>query len=209
VKDVDVSRLSLLLSLTALICACGAKPPPAPEPPRVASAELDAGSEDAATDGEPDPSQRDASEPLPPATTSEEVAARWLEALRRADPVLLGDWSRYPFLLHDTGDEGTCGQGAAADAGQLSRLLGCILHNEPLLAELRAEAEPALRAIKTKELPSWARRWRNELAPEAILVLALIPGHGNSTQFVLVVLEGGVQAAWKLTSFETAQTDVH
>jgi hypothetical protein len=192
----------LVLALSALALGCGSKPPPqaakSPSPPPV-----DAGNPDATEDSAPSEDAGDASAPLPPAETAEDVAARWLEALRRADPALLDAWSRYPFSLHDTGDEGTCGQGAAADGKQLSQLLGCILYNEPLLAELRSQPEPEARVVLAKDLPTWARRWRAELAKDAVLVLVEILGHGNATRFVLVVREGGVQAAWKQTMFET------
>lgn len=140
---------------------------------------------------------------MAPAENAQEVGARWFEALRRADPALLDDWTRYPFFLHDTGDEGTCGQGAAADATQLTMLLGCILHNQALLAELRSQAEPEPQLVAAKDLPVWARRWRFELPKDATLVLIEISGHANATRFVLVVKDGRVEAAWKNTVFET------
>lgn len=138
---------------------------------------------------------------LTPASTPEEVAQRWLEALRRADPPLLGEWSRYPFVLHDTGTEGTCGHGAAADPGQLARLLSCLFNNEPLLEELRAHRLVPATPLKAKDLPAWARRWRNELSDETTPVLVEVAGHA-ATHFVLVVFDGGVSALWKETVFQ-------
>jgi hypothetical protein len=197
-----LSGVSLALALLPLALGCGAKPPPAAETVTV----LDAGPpvEDAAADSEPEESDAsDAALPLPPAETPEEVAERWLEALRRGDPALLATWSRYPFLLHDTGAEGLCGHGAASDDRQLSMLLGCILHNESLLTELRNHTEPVAHTILPKDLPTWARRFRFEAPNDATLVVADIAGRGTSSHFVLVVREGGVQSLWKQTVFDT------
>jgi hypothetical protein len=190
-------------ALLALALGCGPKAPPiaangALEPADAAtSEESDAGVE------EPSASAPDAGAELEPADTPEEVAQRWLEALRRASPSLLGEWSRYPFLLHDTGSEGTCGHGAAADAKQLTQLLSCMLANRALLEELRRSPDAAPSVLKAKDLPTWARRWRNEAPSEATLVLFEIAGHGNSSHFVLVVRDGGVSALWKETVFDS------
>lgn len=201
-----ISTCVAVLSLWVLLClplgACGTKPPPSSETVTTVAATPDAGVVDAGADEVLEATVIDASEPLPPAETPEDVAARWLESLRRADPALLDTWSRYPFFLHDTGDEGTCGQGAASDAEQLPRLLGCILHNEPLLGELRSQAESPLLVLKAKDLPAWARRWRNEIPNGSTLVLLDIAGHGNASHFVLIVRDGGVAALWKQTVFE-------
>lgn len=190
---------ALGVALAALGCASKAPPPITPAP--VLPEPIDAGSLE--EDSGPNDAGPVQSAPLPPAENEQEVGARWFEALRRADPALLDDWTRYPFFLHDTGDEGTCGQGAAADASQLTMLLGCILHNEALLTELRSQPEPAVQVVPAKDLPAWARRWRNEAAKDATLLLIEISGHGNATRFVLVVREGRVEAAWKQTVFGT------
>jgi len=197
--------LGVALSFGLLLAGCAAKSPPPAETATFVSRGGSASSEDAGTDAaaEAPLPEEDAGAALPPATTPEEVAARWLEALRRTDATLLGAWTRYPFFLHDTGAEGTCGHGAAADAAQLAQLLSCLAHNEPLIGELRANPDAAGRVVKSKDLPAWARPWRNEPRGEATLVLIEIPGHGNSSHFVLVVSDGGVQALWKQTIFDT------
>jgi hypothetical protein len=165
----------------------------------------DAGLAEAEADAEADESnasQQDAGADLPPANGPEEVAQRWLEALRRASPSLLGVWSRYPFMLHDTGTEGTCGHGAAADARQLGQLLSCMLGNRALLEELRRSPDAAPTALTAKDLPAWAKRWRNEAPADASLILFEIMGHGNASHFLLVVHDGGVSALWKETVFD-------
>lgn len=192
-----------LLAL-ALIGACGPKPAPV-TPPSAPREPPDAGPAQPETEPEDDSSaaKPDLDAELPPANTPEEVAQRWLEALRRPSLKLLGAWSQYPFFLHDTGTEGTCGHGAAADATQLGQLLSCMLSNRALLEELRRSPDAAPTALKAKDLPTWARRWRNEAPADASLVLLEILGHGNASHFLLVVRDGGVSALWKETVFDT------
>lgn len=197
------STLRRLVLACALAAGCGPKPAPAVQtaPTPLLLPTSDAGSEEAGTEAEAEqPPELDME--LTPAGSPEEVAQRWLEALRRANPALLGEWSRYPFVLHDTGTEGTCGHGAAADATQLVRLLACLLNNRPLLEELRATPLVPASVLKPKDLPAWARRWRSELAPETTPVLVEVAGHGNASHFVLLVFDGGVSALWKETVFQ-------
>jgi hypothetical protein len=186
----------------ALACGCGPRPAPAVQTATINLPPPDANAEDAGTDAEAEPPIADVNAELAPAATPEEVAQRWLEALRRPSTTLLGEWSRYPFVLHDTGTEGTCGHGAAADPAQLARLLGCMLSNRPLLEELRATPVVPATPLKPKDLPAWARRWRAELAEETTPVLVEVAGHGNASHFVLLVFDGGVSALWKETVFQ-------
>jgi hypothetical protein len=78
-----------------------------------------------------------------------------------------------------------------------------MLANRALLEELRQRPDAVPTTLKVKDLPAWARRWRNEAPADATLVLFEIPGHGNASHFLLVVRDGGVNALWKETVFDT------
>ena len=140
-----------------------------------------------------------ATSPAPPPA---KVATAWIDALRQRDVDALTRSTRFPFVLRDTGAGGKCKNATAADATQLPAALACLLKDDLLNEDLKANPAPEADPVSKRTLPRWARKWSNDVRAGSVPVSVFIHGNGNAFDLVLVVAGDGVQGLFKHATFE-------
>lgn len=135
------------------------------------------------------------------------LAAAWLDALRRQDrPDLIAQTS-YPFDLRDTGAEGNCAPNrTVANADGMPAALDCMLTDALLVQLLKAGSDVPVETLDDGFLPPWAAQWRRDLRPELRPLTAFFRHDDAAFSFIFLVAKDGVRAVWK-TGFD-ATTEV-
>ena len=77
----------------------------------------------------------------------------------------------------------------------------CLFEDRLPQDELEANPEPLIEVVDSKKLPTWAKRWRKDLAPNVTLLGAYVPGNGAAFFFMVVVDGAGVRGLWKHATF--------
>jgi hypothetical protein len=147
----------------------------------------------------------DGGNPSPPAARAADPtkpAKDWIKALGARDPDSLAKRSRFPFALRDTGAEGKCKSATIDAADKLAVGTQCLLKDDLLNEDLKANPEPTADVLSAKTLPRWSRKWAKEIPAGATPVSIFLPGNGSSFDLVLLVSGDGVQGFWKHATFE-------
>jgi hypothetical protein len=140
--------------------------------------------------------------PGTPARAREAYAEEWMDLLRSKDIKALSAASRYPLQLRDTRSESDCVNGTAETAEQMPALVQCLVSDELLQEDVKANPEPLAETVAAKDLQAWAAQWIGELQPGVSLVHVSIPGNGAAFHLILLTTERGVQGIWKDVTFE-------
>jgi len=138
-----------------------------------------------------------------PAGATITAATAWLNALRARDASGLAGRTSFPFALRDTGTEGDCKKGMAPSEEAFAAAVACLVSDDLVVEDLRANPEPLTKILTAKTLPGWARKWTKEIHQGVTPVSVYIPGNGNTFEFVLLVAGDQIQGLWKNAWFES------
>jgi hypothetical protein len=131
------------------------------------------------------------------------IARKWVDALGNRDTKVMVDLARYPFALRNTGKEGDCKNSTASNASKMKVTIGCLVKDDLLIEDIKANPEPEAKVLSKKTLPAWSRRWAKEISTDATPVSVFIHGNGSSHEFIVLVVSDGVQGFWKTAWFES------
>ena len=115
------------------------------------------------------------------AKKADEIARRWLDALRRGDPAAIRQASAFPLLI--VGARG-CGTIAVARAEDAAAQLSCPLRDRVL----RGPSSRIVRVVPPGELPLVVGSYRELDAARArdhVLIIAVVEGDGDVTELLL------------------------
>lgn len=127
------------------------------------------------------------------------LATKWLDALRRKDVAAMIEVTSYPFVLHDTQNQGTCkDRQLASRPNQVATTVKCLLTND--WPDRALERNPKAFFGVLSYVPDWGKAWSMEMSSDLLPLDALADAPGCEFNFVFLVAKNGVRAVWKAGS---------
>jgi hypothetical protein len=130
------------------------------------------------------------------------LAKKWIDAVRAGDVRAVLAIIDYPFALRDTASEGTCASSTLETTNQASFMLRCLTTDPVLMEDLHDNPELLTVVLSRRQLPNWAKQWRNELRPGLIPVQLTVFGNGVNFFFIVLVGDTNVHGVWKHATFD-------
>jgi hypothetical protein len=133
--------------------------------------------------------------------TPEDIALRWLNALRDHDESSLKALSAFPFHFKTTAATTRCADRASTQ-DQLRALADCIIADELFLRELKQTTDFHISRLTRETLPTWATATAVESIDAYTEIKAFINGNGVTYVFLMLVTAAQVDTFIQHTEFE-------